>query len=101
HARLKTKIIECDYFIPLLAPNTLNSESVRKEIQWAYEAQKACIPVWHSGFSVEAHLNMNQGLEEAVKRYLQAKNACIVEGKEKAAIYDQAISNIINQLGYA
>ena len=59
-----------DYFIPLLAPKTLNSENVRHEIEWAYQAKKACIPVWYFGFSLENHLKRQKSLSLGIKNTL-------------------------------
>jgi hypothetical protein len=100
HAKLETVIKNCDYFIVLLAPNTLESKFVRKEINWAFEAKRSCIPVWYADFSQQKHLDNRKDIHDEVKNYIGAKNACIVEGKQKAAIYHDAITRIVNRLGY-
>jgi CheY-like chemotaxis protein len=45
-------IVERDYFILLLAPETLDSEWVQKEIQYALEMEKTIIPVLLDGFQM-------------------------------------------------
>lgn len=101
HAFLQSKIEVCDYFICLLTPSTLDSENVRKEIKWAQESGRACIPVWHAGFSPKDHLDNRPDMTKEAKLYIKAKNACIIEGKERASIYHNAINSILNQLGYS
>lgn len=101
HSKLKSRIIDCDYFIPILAPGALDSKYVRKEIEWAFDAKRSCIPVWHTGFSIKKDIDGRSDFENQYKEYLKAKNAYIIDGSEKAAIYDNAINSIINQLGFS
>ncbi|MCU0464908.1 MAG: toll/interleukin-1 receptor domain-containing protein [Anaerolineae bacterium] len=42
--RIKSEVAACDYFVALIAPNTLDSINVRNEIDWALSGQKICHP---------------------------------------------------------
>jgi hypothetical protein len=56
-AEIIEKNIElCEYFIPVLSPETLNSTWVRREIATAIAHHKVIIPVLVSGFTFEAPL---------------------------------------------
>lgn len=48
--RIERKIRDCDVFVCLLAPDTLQSEWVTKEIQSALKLRKAILPVFQEGF---------------------------------------------------
>ena len=61
--KVQQAIKECDYFVCLLAKNTLRSTWVREEIRLAWEGGKPMIPVFQEGFvppdpaeSVEPHV---------------------------------------------
>lgn len=49
-ARLEQAIDECDLFVCLLAPSTLDSDWVRREIQKADELHKPMIPIFQPDF---------------------------------------------------
>ena len=89
HSKLREKIADCEIFICLLAPNTLLSSQVRKEIGWAFEdyKNKKCqiIPVWHKGYDKN-----KTGKLDLISDDIQA----IVVKEESAAGYDFAVSEI-------
>ena len=98
HARLEQKIKECDYFISILAQGVLESETLRKEITWACEANRLCIPIWHAGFSYEKEVDPRVDLSKAVKEYISRKNAYIITGDDSAMKYHDAVESVINRL---
>ena len=52
---IKRAIENCDYFVPILAPVTLESEWVRQEIVYALQHQKPIIPLLVDGFEFDDH----------------------------------------------
>lgn len=90
HSELEHRIKEAEYFVSLLAPTTLESKYVRKEIQWAIDAQKVIIPIWHNGFAGNDDFFPELGTFNAIR---------IKE--ESAAEYDLAMTLLLNRLGYA
>jgi hypothetical protein len=51
---IEESIRRCDYFIPILAPGTLDSVWVRREIQAALALKKTIIPLLSDGFTMDA-----------------------------------------------
>ncbi|MEQ8672439.1 MAG: toll/interleukin-1 receptor domain-containing protein [Aggregatilineales bacterium] len=51
---LENAIKRCDYFVPILAPGTLDSVWCRKEIAFALEQKKTVIPLLSEGYSFDA-----------------------------------------------
>jgi len=91
HAHLKHTIRGSKFFVCLLGPQTLDSEYVRKEIEWALDTEGlTIIPIWHNGF--QRGENYPQGLE--------TKNAIRVK-EESAEEYNVAVIRLLNILGYA
>ena len=97
HAKLEKRVQEAKYFIALIAPTTLESEFVRREIRWALDQRQKVgseyqiIPVLHRGFNRQysdslAELGRIQHVEINV---------------ENAANYDAAMVQLLNKLGYA
>ncbi len=96
HAKLEEKIAACEIFICLLAPGTLISSQVRREIDLAiaeYE-KKRCqiIPVWHKGYDKN-----KSGMLDKISDKFQA----IVVKEESTAGYDFAVSEISYRLKYS
>lgn len=89
HAHLHKTIQNCDHFISLLAPKTLESEIVKQEITWAREANLQIIPIWHNGFAGYDNLPPE----------LSSKNAIRVK-EESAEEYNNAVIRLLNRLGY-
>jgi hypothetical protein len=80
-------------FICLLAPDTIESEWVQKEIAWAQQASDQVnghqiIPLCHRGYEMQSDNPLS---------HLQA----ITVRKEDAAEYEQALSQLLNRLGYS
>jgi hypothetical protein len=87
----------------LLAPQnaiskaTLASPYVQKEIRWAWQANRACIPFWHPGFKFAKDNIPNY--EDFFDEYLNTKNAIRVH-EESAEGYHDAINKLLNKLGH-
>ncbi len=96
HADLKERIKDCDYFIILLGKDTLSSSMTIKEIQWALQYDRTIIPVWHSGFELNADEWADE--DEAVKDAIQQTNAIRVTD-ESASGYNTAIVELLNRFG--
>lgn len=94
HAHLEEKIEQCDYFVVLVGKTTLDSEYVRKEIEWAVKYGKRIIPIWHNGFNSE-DVPKYPAFEDVLGR----KNAIIVEN-ENAEAYNNAVIKLLNYLGF-
>jgi len=103
HARLEGKVRETDYFISLLAPKTgdfpgtLGKPYVRKEIRWAWDSHRACIPFWHPAFTF--NIGDIPDYEDLLGEYLNTKNAIRVH-EESAEGYHDAINKLLNKLGH-
>lgn len=89
---LKNSIHECDYFILLLAPQTLGSKVVVQEITWAFENKMNIIPVWHSGFRYEHDPAHN--IPPRFKNLLTDTHTLIIE-QENPAQYKQVIEELL------
>lgn len=50
-ARLQRELVNCDFLLVILAPQTLESEWVRYEIKTALDQNKVIVPVTHHGFT--------------------------------------------------
>lgn len=96
HADLEARISDCDYFIILLGKDTLSSSMTVKEIHWAVECGKTIIPVWHSGFDLNAE-KWNE-VDARVKDAIQQTNAIRVTD-ESASGYNTAIVELLNRFG--
>lgn len=95
HAGLKERIQQYDYFVLLLGKETLKSEVVLKEIQWALEAGLSIIPVWHNGFKYQSD---QWQLPPDIDHKLSNTHA--IEVKEESALgYDTAITELLNRFG--
>lgn len=98
HSKLEEVIKQSDYFIVILSPTTLESESIKKEIRWAYEENRLCLPIWNKGFRND-NIRRVSDIDEDVRDYIGDKNAFIMDGEESASKYHNAISMITNKLG--
>ena len=96
HGVLEGKIREAGAFICLLGKKSLDSEFVRKEIQWALDSRdnKLIIPVWHNQFDEQ-----QKEYRELVKD-INHNNAVIIHN-EGADEYDAGVNKILNRLGYS
>lgn len=95
HAELEEKVRQSSYFVCLIAPETLHSEYVIKEIRWALSALTVtAIPIWHSGFNGKADC------EADILDFVKQTNAIVVTD-ESAKGYNTAVVELLNRMGYA
>ncbi len=87
--RLKGTIEQSKYFVCLVGQETLTSDWVRQEIDWAAKAGCTLISIWHG-------CEMGDDCPAA----LRERHAITVTG-ESAREYETAISELLNALGYA
>jgi hypothetical protein len=80
--RIEQGIADCDIFVCLLAPSTLDSEWVLREIQKADELGKAMIPVFQPDFTPPD----SSGLSEPIAKLLAFEGVKINSGYVGAAI---------------
>jgi hypothetical protein len=92
---IKDQVQKRDYLILLLGQDTLSSEVVRKEIEWAMEANNTIIPIWHNRFRYEAnHWNLPQRVHD-----LLSNTHTIRVLEESALAYNNAIVELLNRFG--
>lgn len=91
HALLEETIRQSQYVIALIAPGTLESPYVRRELEWALAAPGVhVIPIWHNGYAGDGDYTQT----------LSSKNAIRIK-EESAEEYELAIIKLLNRLGYA
>jgi len=88
--RLEETVRQSRYFICLVGKNTLESETVQKEIQWAHDAGCIIISICHNSYTIDGNLPIE----------LKGKQAIII-AQESAKHYESAISDLLNGLGYS
>jgi len=109
HGRLEASIRQSQYFICLLALETLGSGFVRKEVRWALdEKQKrsdfVIIPMCHDEFhfGAELHDDLQPHRDEIVPLLDQlGENNAILVKQESAEEYELALIKLLNRLGYS
>jgi hypothetical protein len=90
HALLETTVRQSQYVIALIAPGTIESPYVRRELDWALAAPGVhLIPIWHNGYAGDGDY------PEA----LSSKNAIRIK-EESAEEYELAMIKLLNRLGY-
>lgn len=92
---LKERIGNYDYLIALLGRETLKSEVVIQEIQWALEARLNLIPIWHNGFTYKSgEWKLPPDVDEALS------NRHTIRVLEASALaYNNAIVELLNRFG--
>ncbi len=96
-AGLKDRIEDADYFVLLLGSQTLTSQVVREEINWALDAKKIMIPIWHSGFVYES--GKWDDITVKVDTMLSMTHTIRVL-EENPLAYHNAVLELLNRLGY-
>ncbi|HEX2908775.1 MAG TPA: toll/interleukin-1 receptor domain-containing protein [Phototrophicaceae bacterium] len=95
HAGLKERVQKSDYLVLLLGKQTLKSDYVLREIQWAHEVGISIIPVWHNKFKYKSE---KWQLPSEIDQKLANTHA--IEVKEESALgYDTAITELLNRFG--
>lgn len=92
---LRTRIGQYDHLIVLLGHETLKSEVVLQEMQWALEAGLSIIPIWHNGFKYQSGAwDVPPNVDEA----LSSRHTIRVL-EESALAYNNAIVELLNRFG--
>ena len=97
NAGLQERIRSYDALILLLAPETLTSEYVVREIEWALEAGVEVIPLWHDTFAYKSE-QWRDKIPAAVDEHLARTHAIRVL-EESASGYNTAIVELLNHFG--
>jgi len=100
HSELQDKVQSSTYFICLIAPTTLQSEYVRKEIQWANATDVKMIPIFHNGFdaSIEPNKSLISASEYLTK--ITQKHGHVIKDSGDPNDYRNAVDEILTSLGY-
>lgn len=96
-AGLKDRVESADYFVALLGPQTLTSKVVLEEIDWALEAGKLIMPVWHSGFIYQSGAWSDVSVK--IDKLLSMTHTIRVL-EENPLAYHNAILELLNRLGF-
>ncbi len=97
HADLKRKIESRDYFIVILGRESLRSRILVKEIQWAMQAHKSIIPIWHNAFVYRGE-DWHEDISPDLDTLLQHTHTIRVL-EESALAYNDAIVQLLNRFG--
>ena len=96
HAKLEQKVADCDAFICLLAPGTLCSPFVQKEIKWALAERennnRLIIPVWH-----KSYVSIPNSPCDKISDTFNAVEVT----QESAKQYNSGVDEVLNRLGYS
>lgn len=92
---IRNEIQSRDHFILLLGSGTLNSEVVSQEVQWALEADKNIMPIWHNKFKYKSG---EFKIDSTIDRALQDVHTIRVL-EESALAYNNAIVELLNRFG--
>lgn len=101
HQALKDNVKESDYFISLLAPETLKSEPVATEISWARQYGILTIPIRHAEFDFGTY-NHDWAISEDDYNWLMSRNGTpnIIDDNDMDSIRSQT-EFLLNSLGYS
>ncbi|MCY4009965.1 MAG: TIR domain-containing protein [Anaerolineaceae bacterium] len=92
--QLQKEVELCDVFVCVLDSHTLSSNNVRKEIEWAVEANKSLLFIWHQHYKEgQIEDKPHDKLKDMVDDY----PATVVKG-ESAESYHDAIEKLIEEL---
>ena len=94
-AHIKEQVQKRDYMILVLGQDTLSSEVVQQEIEWAVDANATIIPIWHARFKYATN---NWNLSPRV-HHLLANTHTIRVLEESALAYNNAIVELLNRFG--
>lgn len=88
------------YFIIVLGPTTLQSEFVRKEIEFAALSDCQVIPIWHNGFRFTPQPGLLEKIPLTYRKLLGDTHTLIVE-HENPAQYDYIIQRLFRYFDIA
>ncbi len=95
--QIKTQIQNSDSFIVLIGPQTLKSENVIKELNWAREFERKIIPMWHN---INVPPQFSDSLSEELKAITDSKQGVIVEA-ENPKQYNAALDQLLAHFSIA
>jgi len=96
---LEERVRSTKYFVCLLAPDTLESEWVRKEINWAFESDSIVISITHNGFRLDNEDDESQEIKEIREKLKTVQVHRVLE--ENIDNYDDAMNRLVRNLGYS
>jgi hypothetical protein len=92
---IREQVQNRDYLILLLGQDTLSSDVVKQEIEWAIDSGAAIIPMWHNRFKYEGnHWNLSARVHD-----LLSNTHTIRVLEESALAYNNAIVELLNRFG--
>lgn len=94
---IEASIRERTYFIILLSQNTLFSEYVRTEVEFAFAYDCQIIPIWHNGFRFAPDPEQLQKIPATYRTLLGDTHALVVE-KENPEQYDIVVQRLFRDL---
>jgi hypothetical protein len=92
---LKEEIKQRGHLVLLLGKQTLSSEIVQQEVEWAVQTDATVIPIWHNGF---AYKSGDFTVSPAIDNLLQNTHTIRVL-EESALAYNNAIIELLNYFG--
>lgn len=98
HGSLEDQIKNRENFIVLIAPGTLHSEYVCKEIRWAIQYRKQIISILHNGFDINNPDHTPDDLPDEIRNVIKEKHREQVS-EETPKQYDATIRTVLNQFG--
>jgi hypothetical protein len=93
---LKEQIQKRDYFVLLLGKESLSSEVLHQELQWALEAGANIMPIWHNGFVYRPE-DWSRLPQEVAQVLGTTHTIRVLE--ESALAYNNAIVELLNRFG--
>lgn len=87
---LEQRVVESDYLIVLIGPDTFESEWVVREVELAAEHNAIIIPIWQPG------VNRGENTPQIINDRQEIRVA-----HENAEGYETAITKLLNRLGYS
>jgi hypothetical protein len=90
---LEKNVKECQYFICLMGPTTLESTNVKQEIEWAILNEKKLIPVCHNGYRLKEAIQVFPSLENSNGREIKASPQDVT-----AREYDEIVQFVVNSV---
>lgn len=95
HTHIKEQVQKRDYLILLLGQDTLSSDVVKQEIEWALDSGATIIPLWHNHFKYDGnHWNLSPRVHN-----LLSNTHTIRVLEESALAYNNAIVELLNRFG--
>lgn len=98
--KLEQSILDCEHFILLISHDTLSSEWVRQEIDWALESGSQIISICHSGYDLNITPENESPEEKQAREKLLPWQYHLIR-EENAKEYHSAMTELVRNLGYS